>query len=76
MDIKIRMGDQLAHFLDEELPLGATLGGLLWALEHLTAVEFRMWLQKCEEFPGFHPSHFEGAEDRFIRTGSWEWEEE
>jgi hypothetical protein len=41
------------------------------ALTTLTDVEFRMWLNACEKYGSFDPSHFEGKEKHFIETGSW-----
>jgi len=44
-----------------------------WAFQNLTAVEMRQWIDYCEMMPGFHPSHYAGMEDQFIRTGQWDW---
>lgn len=42
------------------------------AFEILTKVECRMWIENCKTYENFHPSHFEGLEEAFIKTGKWE----
>ncbi|MCK9599418.1 MAG: hypothetical protein M0R06_10280 [Sphaerochaeta sp.] len=43
------------------------------AARTLTPVEFRMWINACEKFGSFDPSHFAGQEAQFIATGKWDW---
>jgi len=56
----------------EEAPK-ANLRAILEAMTTLTDIEFRMWLNACEKFGSFDPSHFKGQEEQFIRTGTWDW---
>jgi len=51
----------------------ATWGQIVKASETLKPVEFRMWLNACEKFGSFDPSHFQGQEAQFIATGKWDW---
>jgi hypothetical protein len=43
------------------------------ATQILTDVEFRMWLNKSKLYDSFDPSHFEGLEAQFVKTGTWDW---
>ncbi len=59
--------------LFKEESIKAPWGQIERAAESLTPVEFRMWLNACEKFGSFDPSHFQGQEEQFIRTGKWDW---
>ena len=50
----------------------ASLGKIVWAMENLTLVEFRMWLIKCKTSSNTLPANFFKAEERFIKTGAWD----
>ena len=51
----------------------ADIRNTLEAMTTLTDIEFRMWLNACEKFGSFDPSHFQGQEEQFLRTGKWDW---
>jgi hypothetical protein len=59
-----------------EEKVNASLGHVIYALSKLTAIEFRMWIEACKTYENFDPTHFEGLEEQFIKTGKWEFEEE
>ena len=52
--------------------INANINNITLAMNRLTDVEFRMWIENCKIYPNFHPSHFEGLEESFIKTGKWE----
>lgn len=52
--------------------VNASINNINLATDRLTDVEFRMWIENCKIYPNFHPSHFEGLEESFIKTGKWE----
>jgi len=52
--------------------VNASINNTRYSLDNLTPVEFRMWVNYCKTFPNFHPSHFEGKELNFVKTGKWE----
>ena len=56
--------------------INASLSNIIYALCKLTAVEFRMWVNACKTYKNFDPTHFEGLEEQFVKTGKWEWDEE
>ena len=60
----------IEYFKNERI--NATINDILWALDHLTPVEFRLWINHCKSYGSFHPSHFEAMEEHFIETGEWE----
>lgn len=55
-----------------EVNVNASIDNIILAMNRLTDVEFRMWIENCKTYPNFHPSHFEGLEESFIKTGKWE----
>jgi len=44
------------------------------ALDHLTDIEFRMWMDACngDLTPNISYSHYEGAEQCYLATGEWQ----
>lgn len=55
-----------------ELRVNASVAYIEQALDTLTPVEFKRWVEMCETFENLHPSHFEGSEEYFIKHGTWE----
>jgi len=64
---------RIKEMTDEKV--NASLSRIIYALCRLTAVEFRMWVNACKTHKNFDPSHFEGLEEQFIKTGKWDWKE-
>jgi len=73
--LKMLNADERKEQLLQE-KVNATISNIIYAICKLTAVEFRMWIEACKKYENFDPTHFEGLEEQFIKTGKWEWEEE
>lgn len=52
--------------------INADLETILAAMEELTVVEFRMWVETCKTYANTHWSHVRGMEANFRKTGKWE----
>jgi len=63
------LADNKEIFKDEIV--NASVGTIFEAFGILTKVECRMWIENCKTYEDFHPSHFEGLEEEFIKTGKW-----
>lgn len=50
---------------------GVTLGNVAWALEHLTQVEMRLWLERQKSQKNADPKRHKGQEAYFIEHGEW-----
>jgi len=51
--------------------INARVDTIFEALGILTKVECRMWIENCKVYENFHPSHFAGLEEAYIKTGKW-----